>query len=52
MKSYKELTQEDVYRIINTAYPQKALPFMSKEDVPNNWLKRNGYAMRRRKSLS
>lgn len=48
MKSRKEITQEEVYQIMTALYPQKALPFMSQNDIPNNWLKRNGYAMRRR----
>ncbi len=48
LKSYKAILQKRIDEIMNNVYPNLAKPFNDLNDIPNNWLKRNGYAMRKK----
>ena len=49
MKSYKTIDYVEAFKIMEIRYSDKAVPFAEPEDIPNNWLKRNGYSMHRRR---
>ena len=49
MKSYKTIKKKEVYRVLEKKYPEKLLPFVEQEDIPNNWLRMHGYTMHKRK---
>ena len=48
MKNYKSISKEEVRRILEKKYPDRCLPFVDPEDIPNNWLRMHGYTMHRK----